>query len=322
VAEQPRISNPTVTIPWLSVIVPTFNGADYLGAALESIVAERDSNIEVIAVDDGSTDATRQILANYTNRLALTILERRVGNWAENTNLGIERARGEWLCFLHQDDLWLPGRLAALRGQLTPEASLVLHAADFIDHRGRRVGRWRCPLPAGPRGSPPKQTVSRLLVQNFVPLPVALFRRTDAQRVGGLNSALWFTADWDFWLKLAAFGATVYVPDALAAFRVHEQSQTVRRSERSTEMREQYQSVFDAHWSIWSGRIDRPERVESAARLAREINVALAARHHGEPIAWKRFLSAMAVSPGKWAYCLQNSRIFERVMSRLRARLK
>jgi hypothetical protein len=307
--------------PWLSVIMPIYNGAKFISAALESIGAEQDINLEIIAVDDGSTDETVDVLRQFSQRIPLTIVERGVGNWVENTNFGMEQARGEWMCFLHQDDLWRPGRLYAVRQVLNANPSLVLHAADFIDRKGHMVGRWRCPLPTGERGSPPDRTVARLLVQNFIPLPAALFRRIDALQVGGLNPGLWFTADWDFWLKLAALGRTIYLPQSLAAFRLHSQSQTVVRSDKCADMRQQHQIVFDQCWANWRERLAQPERIECAAQLSREINLALAARHHGEPIDWKRLMAAMAVGPGTWSYCLKNSRLVERVVSRLRAGL-
>jgi GT2 family glycosyltransferase len=310
-----------VSRPWLSVIMPTYNGAEYLRDALSSVLEQRDSNLEVIAIDDGSTDATPSILADLAGRLPLTVLNRRVGNWVANTNLGMEHASGDWITFLHQDDLWRPGRLAALRSALDSDAALVLHAADFVDRRGRRVGRWRCPLPTDRGGTPPMTTASRLLVQNFVPLPVALFRRTDALSVGGLNPELWFTADWDFWLKLAALGSTRYLPESLAAFRLHPQSQTVARTSRSAELREQYRIVFDAHWALWRDRVPNPKRIAASAKLSREINVALAARHYGESVDWKPLMRAMAVGPATWTFYLRNSRIGERAIGRLRARL-
>jgi hypothetical protein len=86
-------------------------------------------------------------------------------------------------------------------------------------------------------------------------------------------------------------------------------------------MSQQYQTVFEKHWAIWNTRLGNSENVRAAAQLSRQINVALAARHHGEPVAWKSLLSTMAVAPGTWSYCLQNSRILERVVSRLRAGL-
>ena len=312
-----------MSAPWLSVIVPTYNGADFLPAALESVCAQGDAALEVIAVDDGSTDATLAILADYARRLPLTLLKRRVGNWAANTNLGLERSRGEWTCVLHQDDLWRPGRLAAIRRALAggPAPALLLHAADFIDPAGRTVGRWHCPLPPGPCGSMPAETAARLLVQNFVSMPAALFRRADALGVGGLDPDLWFTADWDFWLKLAACGPTRYLPAPLAAFRLHPASQTVTRSGRLTAFRRQYEAVRDKHWDRWRGRLADPRRVQAAGRLAVEVNVALAARHHGEPVDWRRLLAAAGGGPGTWAYFVRNSRVVERVLARLRAGL-
>ena len=96
--------------PWLSVIMPTYNGASYLSAALESIAIQLEKDIEVIVVDDGSTDRTISIIRAYTHRFPLRIVERNhSGNWVANTNMGLSLARGEYVSFLHQDDSpWLP----------------------------------------------------------------------------------------------------------------------------------------------------------------------------------------------------------------------
>ena len=94
--------------PWLSVIMPTYNGEAFLTNALNSILSQGDDQIEVIAVDDGSTDATIPILKSFATKLSLRIIVReRVGNWAANTNHGLSLAQGDFVCFLHQDDHWL-----------------------------------------------------------------------------------------------------------------------------------------------------------------------------------------------------------------------
>src|SRR5579862_7885736 len=114
--------------PWLSVIMPTYNGAAYLAQTLESIECQADCTMEIIAVDDGSSDATLAILHNYSRRLPLRIIARsHIGNWVANTNFGLAKAQGHYVCFLHQDDLWLPGRLRVLRQLLCkePQAALV-----------------------------------------------------------------------------------------------------------------------------------------------------------------------------------------------------
>jgi len=327
-----------VTAPWLSVIVPTYNGAAYLPAALESVAVQADPGVEVVAMDDGSTDATPAILDAFAARLPLAVVRRRVGNWVANTNLALEHACGEWACFLHQDDLWWPGRLAAVRAAVRPSPSasegsppspalglgpnLVLTAADFVSATGRPVGRWHCPLARGPRGNDPAFVASRLLVQNFVPLPAAVFRTADARAVGGLDPDLWYTADWDFWLRLAARGRTLYLPRPTAAFRLHPESQTVKRSGGIAEFRRQHEAVWERHWPAWRDRLADPAQVAAAGRLSVEVNVLLAGLlHRGGADWWRLIAAALRGGPAGWSHYAVASRIAERVTARLRARL-
>lgn len=314
-----------MTRPWLSVLVPTFNGEAHLRRALDSIVAEADSGVEVVAIDDGSTDGTCDILQSYQRTLNLSIDQRRVGNWVANTNLALDRAAGEMACFLHQDDGWLPGRLQAIRAQIadTPSAGLVLHACQFAGPEGRPSGAWRCPLPSR-RPLPPALTTERLLVQNFVGIPGAVFRRSLALECGGLDESLWYTADWDFWLKLAAATDAVYLPQPLAVFRLHPASQTATRSRSVDEFRRQMTTVYERHGSRWQPP-DAATRasVERAARAAIEINIALAAAYHRAPVEGGRLLAALGVlRPSDWRRLARDSRLHERVLARLRAGLR
>jgi glycosyltransferase involved in cell wall biosynthesis len=311
-----------VTRPWLSVIVPTYNGSDLLPAALDSLAAQADPGVEVVAVDDGSTDETPAVLAGYADRLNLTAIRRRVGNWVANTNHGLGLARGVYACVLHQDDYWLPGRLAAVRRQLaaTPDVALLLTQARFVGLNGSDLGVWRCPLP-GYRPLPPRLTVERLLIQNFVAVPAAVFRREAALAAGGMDEALWYTADWDLWLKLAAAGPTVYLPRPLAAFRIHPESQTAKRSRSTDDFRKQLEIVPDRYVREWEARDTKTRTaVRRAGRAATEINLALAAAYHRQPIAWGRVLAAVAaLGPAEWHRLLRDSRLSERLTARLRA---
>ena len=116
----------------------------------------------------------------------------------------MERARAAHVCMLHQDDLWLPGRVAAIRKWLrdAPEAVLHLTPAAIIDHNGRSLGIWRCPLPAD-TAVPAALMLERLLVQNFISAPTPVFGRDAWLACNGLDVDLWYTGDWDLWLKLA-----------------------------------------------------------------------------------------------------------------------
>lgn len=296
--------------------MPTYNGQAYLPAALGGILAQANGGIEVIAVDDGSTDDTVRILEAWAGRLPLRFVRRRVGNWVANSNLGLSLANGEYACFLHQDDFWLDGRLARMR-PLTGRhpAALYLHPSWFVDPRGRRLGPWRCPLPPGP--SEPRFMLSRLLVQNFISMPAPLFRREEALAVGGMDEGLWYTADWDFWLKLAARGPTCYLPRPLAAFRVHPESQTAVRSIAADDVRRQLRTVLERHIALFESRYGPAGEIRRAADFAIQVNVALASRAHGRKADWWKLAGEFTrLGPAGWKRFLRDSRIVERAWPR------
>jgi hypothetical protein len=113
------------------------------------------------------------------------------------TNFGAEQAKGNWICILHQDDLWLPNRSAELRNWLLsqPDAVMHLHPCYIVDEVGRRLGLWRCPLPADGSAVPAQLFYERLRVQNFIGIPTPAIRRDAYLMVGGLDKTLWYTAD-------------------------------------------------------------------------------------------------------------------------------
>ncbi|AFZ34989.1 glycosyl transferase family 2 [Stanieria cyanosphaera PCC 7437] len=312
--------------PWLSVIIPTYNGADYLAAALDSIVMQQESGIECIVVDDGSTDTTLEILDSYQDQLPLQIIKRnRIGNWVTNTNYGLSLAQGEYVCFLHQDDLWFQDRLKNIKEVIAsyPQANLYLHSSLFIDTQGKPLGTWRCPLPSYPTVIKAELMMERLLVQNFIAIPAPVFSRKVALDVGGLNEELWYTADWDFWLKIAASGETIYYPQPLAAFRVHPNSQTVRRSSSLSEFHQQMRSVFEQHLTKWETNINNKLKIRRVALFSTEVNTALAAMVHGEKTnLCKLGGEFVSLTPRGWYRYFRDSRILERVFARLKARLQ
>lgn len=306
--------------PFLSVIMPTYNGERYLAAALDSLVAQRDGGLEVVAIDDGSIDRTVQILESYANRLALKILTREhTGNWVIGMNRGLESATGTFASLLHQDDIWLPGRLRRIRTALamadTP--ALLVHPIWFIGPDGRRSGALRCPLPAK-RLLEPGFVTPRLLVQNFVPVLGTVFPRKFAIDAGGVDEELWYTADWDLWLRLAAMGPTWHVPKRLAAYRIHPHTQTFTRSEQLSDFRLQLERVLSRHLKKAT-----PRGIESVARFSVDVNVSLAALYHGRRASIASLLTKfVTLGPLGWWRYLRYSRIVERTGSRLRVRLR
>lgn len=310
--------------PWLSVIIPTYNGQKYLAATLDSVVMQQDDNLECIVIDDASSDATVSIIKAYQERLPLKLFQRKQGNWVANTNYGLSVAQGKYACFLHQDDRWESGRLVAMKKAIAqyPQASLYLHPTWFIDRTGKSLGKWHCPFGKKLGAIQPKQAVEKLLVQNFIAIPAPIFPRQLALDLGGMDEALWYTADWDFWLKLAASGNVIYYPKALAAFRVHGDSQTIRRSSSVADFRQQMNLVVAKHLALWQNQASFSDEVVSVAWFSTEVNTTLAAMVHGETtdllnLSW----DFLRLGGFGWYRYWRDSRIQERVLARLKAKL-
>ncbi|WP_319419577.1 glycosyltransferase [Pleurocapsa sp. FMAR1] len=306
--------------PWLSVIVPTYNGSKYLAAALDSILMQQDPELECVVIDDGSTDNTLDIVESFKDKLNIKLITKaRQGNWVVNTNHALSVARGKYACFLHQDDLWLQGRLNAIKKAIAtyPQASLYLHDSIFIDREGKPLGLWQCPLKDSQVVSA-QEMILKLVIQNFIAIPSPVFNRQAALDLGGLNNELWYTADWDFWLKLASAGETYHISQPLAAFRVHGDSQTIRRSSSVAEFRQQMRSVVDKYLQSQSA-----SQVAKVAFFSTEVNTTLAAMVHGESTQlFKLATDFVLLGPLGWRRYWQDSRIQERVSARLKAKLQ
>ena len=236
----------------------------------------------------------------------------RGGNWVAATNAGLREAQGEYACFLHQDDLWLAGRLAAIAREVARAPTLIVHPSVFVGPDGSRLGSWRCPLPEG--DVDPGIFAERLIVQNFIAVPAPAFRRDVALRLGGMDEKLWYAADWDFWLRLGREGAIRHVAEPLAAFRVHPGSQTVLRKDLS-ERRSQLEAVLARHDAAV-----RPA-ARRAARFSAEVNVALLAAASRAAVPWSPLIRALLrLGPASFVRYLRDSRIVERIRARLHLR--
>ena len=308
--------------PLLSVAMPVHDGAQWIGAALDSLAATAGEEIEIIVIDSSPGDCTAAIVETYLDRLPVRLLRRPdLGPWQVKTNLGMELATAEYACILHQDDLWLPNRLSAVRRWLdaAPEAIIHLAPSVYVDRRGRPMGPWQCPLPAE-RKLDSALVLERLLVQNFVSVPGPVFSRKAWLQCGGMDGKLWYTADWDIWLKLASNGEVVYHNETTTAFRIHGGSLTVTGSLNPVEFREQMQIVFDRY--IDRIPAENRQRVKRVARASINVNVLFASASRGD---WNALIAGTAnilsLGPAGIRRYLRDSRIRERVMSRLRARL-
>jgi glycosyltransferase involved in cell wall biosynthesis len=308
-------------VPWLTVIMPSYCGEKWIDESLRSLAADAADGVEVLLIDSSPTSATRDIGQSYSGRLRLRVFERRdLESWQAKTNFGVEIAETSHICWLGVDDLWLPGRAAAVRAWIggAPEAALHLAPSAIVGKDGRKLGVWRCPLPANGEIRS-ALVIERLLVQNFVAAPAPVFRRDAWLRCGGLDDSLWYTADWDMWLKLAASGSVYYHDSVTVGFRIHGASLTVTGSRDAADFAHQMQIVLDRHL-IKLG--DRSKVVERAARASIAVNTALASASVGDvggmlPAAWQ----VLRLGPAGICRYFRDSRIVERVAPRVRAKL-
>lgn len=305
--------------PWLTVVMPVHNGATYLGATLESLVAHAGAGVEILLIDSTHDNSCREIVDRFMDRLPIGYARRPdLQPWQSKTNEAVAQARGRYIAMLHQDDLWLPARVYTIRQAIDrhPDAVVHLSSAVFVDHSGRKVGSWKCPL-ADREVWHGNDIFERLLVQNFIAIPAPVIRRDDWLAVGGLDERLWYTADWDLYLKLCERGDFTYIKSATVAFRVHSQSLTMTGSRSIDDFREQLEIVLERHLHQFPSKA-RDDR-EKLARVSVATNAILAATMNGKVRhLWLLLLEIARMRPSQFIRYLHYSRIVERILPRLR----
>ena len=210
-------------MPLVSVIIPTYNRAAYIAEAISSVQAQTYPHVEIIVGDDGSTDNTAEIIAQFGHAVTYLQLTHR-GQPAATRNAALLAAKGEYVAFLDSDDLFVPGRLARQVSALAehPDAALVYSNGYFFrDDPEAPTGHVLDGLP-----TPSGDALADLLRGNFLSSPVVLIRRRCLDAVGMFDERPDFFAveDYDLWLRIAARFPVVYVPGDVAAIRRHTKS--------------------------------------------------------------------------------------------------
>lgn len=200
----------------VSVVIPTYDRADLLPQAVESALAQSYPNVEIVVVDDGSTDGTAALLASWGERIRSLRLDRAGPSGARNA--GIREATGEFVAFLDSDDVWMPDKLARQMEvfRAHPGTGMVGGGCRYIDAKGR-------PLPMEEAG-PDVVTLEEL--QIFTALPGSasnvLVRRALLDEVGGFDEDLHRAEDRELWMRIAERAEVRCVPECTVAIRLHD----------------------------------------------------------------------------------------------------
>ncbi len=203
-------------MPLVTVVIPTYNTARYLREAIDSVLAQTYSPVELVVVDDGSTDETPALVRAYANRLRYHRQENR--GFANALNTGIRLAHGEWIAWLSADDAFLPPKLERQVHHLShhPEIAVSYTAYYEINESGRRLREVRVRPPYDNHVTP-----RHLLDCCYVNGSTCLFRRHVFETSGFFDERLGPSADWEMWMRIAHGFRFGYWPEPLVCYRVH-----------------------------------------------------------------------------------------------------
>ena len=217
-----RSSNPERSGPLVSVVLPVRNGLPYLPASVNSILDQTYENFELIAIDDGSTDETRDWLAARSlldNRLRF--LDNRGTGLVDALNYGVSQSKGDYIARMDADDIAMPRRFERQVKFLEANPFIAVLGTQVlpIDAKGDPAGKVTA-LPTDPA------TIANALLEKGCVFrhPTIMARREALQSMGGYRADLTYAEDFDLWLRMAERFQLANLPDVTLFYRSHPQS--------------------------------------------------------------------------------------------------
>jgi glycosyltransferase involved in cell wall biosynthesis len=209
-----------MTAPVVSILMPVFNGAAYVGQAIESALAQSYPDFELIVVNDGSTDSSAEVIRPYLADPRIRYFEQPNGGVAAARNAAIRVAKGRYIGFLDQDDLWLPEKLQLQVQYLDshPDVGLVHANQSYIDSAGRPT---RLPFDDG-FAKVSDWCFGELFVRNRIAVLTVLARKSVFDRLGPLNETIAGGDDYEMWLRISKHFPIGHHDQVVAHYRTHE----------------------------------------------------------------------------------------------------
>jgi glycosyltransferase involved in cell wall biosynthesis len=218
--------------PTISIVMPVLNGERYIAEAIESICRQTYTDFELLVIDDGSSDRTREIALGFASRIDLKYVRHETNQGiTRSVNDGLRHASGRYIAFLDHDDLWLPDFLETQLAHLTNHADVGMVHSDFqtIDGDGKilehSVARERN------RTRPSGFVFHDLFMQSMICGNSVVIRKECFDRLGLWDESLRW-ADYHMWLRVARHYKIDYIPKVLTAYRQHSSQSTRSNSTR------------------------------------------------------------------------------------------
>jgi glycosyltransferase involved in cell wall biosynthesis len=202
-------------VPTVSVVVAAYNMARYVADAVRSVLAQTYTDLEVIVIDDGSTDGTADVMKVFEGDPRVKYVRQANLGQPRAKNAGILAARGRFIAFCDADDLWVPNKLERQlpRFDADPKVGVVYCRTAMITAEGERNGEFSPDAPSG-------DILRTLFVKNVVPFGTAVVRREVLDTLGRFDESLAMGIDWDLWLRVSTRWHFEFVPESLYLYRV------------------------------------------------------------------------------------------------------
>jgi glycosyltransferase involved in cell wall biosynthesis len=239
-----------MTLPRLTIVVPSFNASAFIAATLKSIIEQSYPDLEILVSDGGSTDGTQEILRRFGHRIRW-ISEKDAGQ-SDAINKGLRVASGEIVAWLNSNDLFLPGSLLKVGSYFVnhPEVGFVFGKAKLLSESGEILGDYE---EAGKQKEISQEMTRLNAVSNghfdrllnyhpgWVPQMTAFWRTALSRELGYLETDLHYAMDYEYWLRLGTKGRIHFIDEYLGAFRLHGNA-------KSSDAKELWREILSVRW--------------------------------------------------------------------------
>lgn len=232
-------------MPKASIIVAAWNGEKYIEETLKSLLNQQEKDIEVLVVDDGSTDKTAEIVKSFTDPRVQYLYQENSGSQANPRNKGISQARGEFVGFCDQDDIWYADKVEKqIRTYEScgnkDDVGIIISSADLIDEKSKKTGITKVPF-EGFLSS--KKIRDKLLAGGFITACSALMPKKVLEGVGLLDEGLVGVDDYDLWLRISERYGLLAIKEPLCAWRRSETSFSANKKKQYIETEKIFQKI-------------------------------------------------------------------------------
>lgn len=226
----------------VTVVMPAFNRAAYIGQAIESVIAQTCPNWTLRIVDDGSTDDTAAAVAPYLSDPRIHYVKQENSGQAVARNRGARAGSGRYICFLDSDNAWMPEKLERQLSLMAgaPQVGVLYGEVDFIDEAGN-------PLPRQSMRRHSGRITRELLIDNFVTFNTSMVRRESFELVGGFDERIRRADDYDLWLRLSAHCEFLHQSVVWAKYRVMRAQISSDKTGRFAAIEDMLSKFFDAN---------------------------------------------------------------------------